>query len=371
MARASVYPTFGDTLRRVAFMTISMATTTGFVTADYSQWPIFAPMWMLFLTCVIPCTGSTGGGIKMFRALILIKQFFREMFVLVHPQAVAPLKIAGHVVANRVVYSVLAFIFVYFMSVVVLTFALLISGLDFTSAVTAIIASMNNAGPGLNVVGPGDHLRHAQRLPALDVHGGHVPGTRGNLHGADPVYADVLAQMISPQGARCETGARIAPAGAVDHLRLHVRVRLRSVPEAHQLQRDRGADDAGAGHHAGRTGLAVHRVPDRLTLVFQLPGRHIREWLGPRSAGRHRTRRVCAAMATPLVPLWLTGSAMLITLLVSRYMLGLAHAPAVSDLDRCVSAWFRGPLNSDGLRRQAGIRSRQRHRYRGADPIVG
>jgi trk system potassium uptake protein TrkH len=76
------------------------------------------------------------------------------MFVLVHPQAVAPLKIAGAVIPNRVVYSVLAFIFMYFMTIVVLTFALLLSQMDFISAFTAVVASINNAGPGLGVVGP-------------------------------------------------------------------------------------------------------------------------------------------------------------------------------------------------------------------------
>jgi trk system potassium uptake protein TrkH len=151
---AGLYGSVGETQRNVALMTISMASTTGFITADYSLWPVFAPMWMLFLTCVIPSTGSTGGGIKLFRALILIKQFFREMFVLVHPQAVAPLKIAGQVIANRVVYSVLAFIFVYFMTVVVLVFALLLAQMDFISAFTAVVASINNAGPGLGQVGP-------------------------------------------------------------------------------------------------------------------------------------------------------------------------------------------------------------------------
>ena len=88
------------------------------------------------------------------RALIMIKQFFREMFVLVHPSAVAPLKIAGQVISNRVVYSVLAFIFVYFMTVVILTFALLATNMDFTSALTATVASINNVGPGLGQVGP-------------------------------------------------------------------------------------------------------------------------------------------------------------------------------------------------------------------------
>jgi trk system potassium uptake protein TrkH len=152
---ARLYGTFSETLRHVAFSTVAMATTTGLVTEDFSLWPIFASMWMLFLSCVVASSGSTGGGIKLFRALIMIKQFFREIFVQVHPSAVAPLKIAGQVVSNQVVYSVLAFIFVYFMTVVILTFALLSTNMDFTSAMTATIASINNVGPGLGQVGPG------------------------------------------------------------------------------------------------------------------------------------------------------------------------------------------------------------------------
>ena len=149
-----VYPTLGESLRHVAFRLVTLATTSGFTTVDYTGWPLFVPMWMLFMSCVASSTGSTGGGIKVFRALVLIKQSFREMFVLVHPQAVSPLKIAGAVIPNRVVYSVLAFIFVYFMTIVVLTFALLLSNLDFISAFTAVVASINNSGPGLGIIGP-------------------------------------------------------------------------------------------------------------------------------------------------------------------------------------------------------------------------
>jgi trk system potassium uptake protein TrkH len=151
----NVYSTPFRSLRFAAFNVISIATTSGFVTTDYGSWPVFAPMWMLFLSSVCANTGSTGGGIKMFRSLILMKQSLREMFTLVHPQAVAPLKVAGQVVPNGVVYSVLAFIFLYFITIVVLVFALLISGLDFISAFSAIVACINNVGPGLNVVGPG------------------------------------------------------------------------------------------------------------------------------------------------------------------------------------------------------------------------
>jgi trk system potassium uptake protein TrkH len=150
----NVYRDYLTSLRYGAFSVISAATDSGFVSTDYGSWPIFAPMWMLFLGSLCACTGSTGGGIKMFRSLILFKQSLREMFTLVHPQAVRPLKISGQTVPNGVVYSVLAFIFLYFITMAVLIFALLISGLDFVSALSAIVACINNAGPGLNLVGP-------------------------------------------------------------------------------------------------------------------------------------------------------------------------------------------------------------------------
>jgi trk system potassium uptake protein TrkH len=149
-----VYRNYFLSLRYAGFNVISMATDGGFFNADYGSWPVFAPIWMLFLGAVCACTGSPGGGIKMFRSLILIKQSLREMFSLVHPQAVAPLKIGGQMVPNGVVYSVLAFIFLYFMTIAVLSFAMLISGLDFMSALSAVISCINNAGPGLNLVGP-------------------------------------------------------------------------------------------------------------------------------------------------------------------------------------------------------------------------
>lgn len=149
-----VYDSFWTALRHGLFNTVSMASTTGFVTVDWGQWPLFGSLWLLFLCSITCSSGSTGGGIKMFRTLVLMKQSLREMFVLVHPQAVVPLKIARAVVANRIVYSVLAFIFVYFMTVVLLTFALLLTGLDLTSSLTAAVASLSNSGPGLGVVGP-------------------------------------------------------------------------------------------------------------------------------------------------------------------------------------------------------------------------
>ncbi|HUX91620.1 MAG TPA: potassium transporter TrkG [Gallionellaceae bacterium] len=149
-----IYPSFWTSLRHASFNLVSVATDCGFAGEDFNKWPIFAPLWMLFLSCIVASSGSTGGGIKMIRTLILFKQAGREFRKLLHPAAINPMKIGGHVIPNTIVFSVLGFIFLYFMSVVTLTFALLISGLDFISAFSAIIACINNAGPGLGVVGP-------------------------------------------------------------------------------------------------------------------------------------------------------------------------------------------------------------------------
>ena len=154
-----VYPGFWTSLRHVAFNLVSIATDCGFVSQDYAVWPVFAPMWILMLSCYCANTGSTGGGIKMFRSLVLFRQAGRELMLLVHPQAVRPVKIGGQAVQNQIVFAVLAFVVLYFGTVVVLTFSLLASGLDFMSAFSAIIACINNAGPGLGIVGPADNYQ--------------------------------------------------------------------------------------------------------------------------------------------------------------------------------------------------------------------
>ena len=149
-----VYPQFEIALRHAAFNVVSVATTTGYATADYAAWPAFAVFWMLFLVVVTSSTGSTGNGIKMFRTLMLIQQSARELKRLVHPQLVSPLKLGARVVPNSVVYAILAFISLYFVSVVALTFVMMLSGLEFVSAFAVSIAWITNLGPGLNEVGP-------------------------------------------------------------------------------------------------------------------------------------------------------------------------------------------------------------------------
>lgn len=149
-----VYEDFFTALRHASFNLVSIGTDCGFASADFNEWPIFAPLWMLFLSSIAACTGSTGGGIKMMRTMILVKQSLMQMFLLSHPAAINPLKLGDTVINSRILLSVLGFIFAYFMTVVILTFLLVVSGLDFISSFTAIIACINNAGPGLGEVGP-------------------------------------------------------------------------------------------------------------------------------------------------------------------------------------------------------------------------
>lgn len=152
-----VYPDFLTALRHASFNLVTIATACGFASQDFGQWPIFAPLWMLFLSCISASSGSAGGGIKMIRTLVLIKQANREFVKLLHPQVVNPMKIGGRVVPNEVVYAVLGFIFLYIATITGLTFLLLLSGMDFISAFSAVIACFNNAGPGLGEVGPANN----------------------------------------------------------------------------------------------------------------------------------------------------------------------------------------------------------------------
>jgi trk system potassium uptake protein len=149
-----VYATFTESLRHAAFNVISVATTTGFATVDYAQWPIFAPVLMLFLCCFATCAGSTGGGIKMIRAILLLKGARRELKRIVHPRAVVPVRLGHAAVDANVLQSVLAFMLIYGAVMIGATMLLLFSGMDVVSAFTAVVACINNTGPGLGQVGP-------------------------------------------------------------------------------------------------------------------------------------------------------------------------------------------------------------------------
>jgi len=153
-----VYPTFVDALRYSAFNVVSIATTTGFANTDYALWPFFAPLWMLFLCSFATSAGSTGGGIKMIRAIVLYKQVYRELARAMHPNAVHPIKIGNSVVPQNILFAVLAFGFIYMVCIVSMTLLLSFTGLEIITALSAVIASINNTGPGLGEVGPANNF---------------------------------------------------------------------------------------------------------------------------------------------------------------------------------------------------------------------
>jgi trk system potassium uptake protein TrkH len=162
----NTYPDWITSLRHVSFNVVSIATTCGLVSQNYSHWPLFAPLWMLFLSCICASTGSTGGGIKMIRTLLLARQSYREMVTLLHPYAVNVLKIGQQVIQTRVIVAMLGFIFVYFMSIVVFTLLLVASGMDLESALSAVLACINNVGPGLQAVGPASNYAGLSNVQA-------------------------------------------------------------------------------------------------------------------------------------------------------------------------------------------------------------
>ena len=140
-----------EALRYVGFNFVSIGLANGFANADFATWPLLVTLWMFFLSNVLANTGSMGGGIKMARALVLAKFSLREVSLLLHPNAVRTVKLNRRSISDRTAMAVMAFIFVIF------TLGLLASGMDFITALSATIACITNAGPGLGAVGPADN----------------------------------------------------------------------------------------------------------------------------------------------------------------------------------------------------------------------
>ena len=149
-----VYDDGLEALRISAFHVVSLATTTGYAATDYAQWPVFAPILLMFLGCFASCAGSTGGGIKMVRMVLLIKQARRELVRIIHPRVINPVTLGGAVIPMSVMTAVLGFMLIYGGATMGLSMLLLLSGMDIVTAFSAVIATVNNIGPGLGQVGP-------------------------------------------------------------------------------------------------------------------------------------------------------------------------------------------------------------------------
>ena len=141
-----------SSLRYIIFQTISIVTTSGFVTGEYSLMPGFVPFLLLVGAFIGACSGSVGGGLKAWRVLIIINQAKKEITKIIHPSAVVTTKIGKKVIDASISEKVWGFFTVYVITFIMLLMLVLSSGLDFESAFSAVGATLNNLGPGLGAV---------------------------------------------------------------------------------------------------------------------------------------------------------------------------------------------------------------------------
>jgi trk system potassium uptake protein TrkH len=156
----SVEPAFREAL----FQTVSIITTTGFITSDYLLWKPFLWFLVFLLMFTGGCAGSTGGGIKIVRQLVLFKNSRFEMRRLIHPKAIIPVRINGKTIPEGIIYNVLAFFIIYILIFVFGSLFMAMLGLDFETSVGSVAASLGNIGPGLGKVGPVDNYSF---IPAI------------------------------------------------------------------------------------------------------------------------------------------------------------------------------------------------------------
>lgn len=148
------YPSFAQALRYAAFQVATIITTTGFATADYLQWPFFSQTVLFLLMFIGGCAGSTAGGIKVGRALTMLKMGFSEMKYLLNPRGVYGIFVNGEYMRKTVVYDIAAMVFLYFVAALASTLVVSIGGYDIMTCLSATLATLGNIGPGFSLVGP-------------------------------------------------------------------------------------------------------------------------------------------------------------------------------------------------------------------------
>lgn len=155
----SVYLDFASALRYATFQVTSIASSTGYGTADYAVWPIFTQLIILFLMVVGGSAGSTAGGVKCIRVMVLLKHATTELRRVVHPRAVLPVKIGGKIVSKGNCDSIFGFVFLYLILLCTCTLILAYSGVDLLSAGSAVISALSNVGPALGEFGPASNYQ--------------------------------------------------------------------------------------------------------------------------------------------------------------------------------------------------------------------
>lgn len=146
------YDGFLTSLRHASFQTISIITSTGYLTEDFSAWPSSLPVLLLFISFIGGCSGSTAGGMKVIRIMLLFKQAHNEILKLIHPSMVRPIRIAGRVYPTEVLHGVWGFFSLYVAVFCLLILILMAGGLDQITAFSAVATCLNNLGPGLGAI---------------------------------------------------------------------------------------------------------------------------------------------------------------------------------------------------------------------------
>lgn len=149
----SQFETTGKALQTAAFQVSSVMTTTGFSTADFNQWPELSRMVMLMVMCIGACAGSTGGGFKVSRVMILFKNALKELRSISHPRSIKVIKFDGRVIPDETMRGTLAFLTLYVTSFCVSVLIVSADKTDMVSNITGVIATLNNIGPGLGICG--------------------------------------------------------------------------------------------------------------------------------------------------------------------------------------------------------------------------
>jgi trk system potassium uptake protein TrkH len=146
------HETWPQSIHHGLFQAVSIATTTGFTTTGFHHWPLFLPVLLVTASFVGGCAGSTAGGMKTIRAVLLYKQGLREIFRLVHPAAIMPIKVGGKPTNDTVINAVWGFFSLYVVSFAALSLVMMATGVDLVTAFSAVAACLNNLGPGLGSV---------------------------------------------------------------------------------------------------------------------------------------------------------------------------------------------------------------------------
>ncbi|MCK4738935.1 MAG: TrkH family potassium uptake protein [Deltaproteobacteria bacterium] len=153
--KSSFYSSWGDSLRYASFQATSITTTTGYTTTDYGLWPFFSQLVLLSLMFIGGSVGSTTGSLKCVRILLMIKQAYKEIYRLIHPHAIIPVKLNGKVVSDDIMKSVTGFAFLFFLVFIVSSVLLSLTGLDLITSISSAAATLGNVGPALGIAGPG------------------------------------------------------------------------------------------------------------------------------------------------------------------------------------------------------------------------